>query len=109
MTKLAILSGLFGAGATGVGIFHHVETAPNVAAFQDMASESASPLDFQLAASYQDAAFTQVYAMWGLGALALVVGIMAVRKKDKRGFIGIGLGVIGLALSLTGVMLDRLG
>lgn len=125
MKPIAIIALVLGIAGGGVAVYHLVETYPNVKAFskEDKTGYGGSSrrrarlerLRWRLEQSYRDAAFNQVYAMWGLGGLGLILGILGFAKlKDGGKFrtfsiVGAALSAIVLIVSLTTIMASRLG
>ena len=108
MKVIAIICLVLGFGAVAVGIYHHVETYPNVKAFDQMAQKSGSPADELLAQSYRDAAWTQIYAIWGIAGLGFVLGLVGTLRRSKLAMVGLLLNVAGFVMSMTTIMLSRM-
>lgn len=111
MKPLSIIALVLGVAAMGVGVYHLVETYPNVKAFA--ADADKGRLYWRLWRSYVDAGFLQIYAMWALGGLGLILGgVSAAKAKEKFRIIaiaGLALSVIALIISLSTQMASRLG
>lgn len=112
MKILAIISILLGAGAVGTGVYSLVETYPNYKSasrrsysgyggYGGRASSRLGDLDRMLYRSYEEALKTQIIlGPWAAGGLALILGLVAGIKKRKLGFVGAGLGIVAVVISL---------
>ena len=98
MKKFFLLAGLLGLIGLAIGVYHMVETWPNIVAFQRMG-------DMALWRAYRSAGWLQIYAMWGTGGLGCVLGLLGLlrdkgfTKKFAVGGIIFGLCAIGISFS----------
>lgn len=92
--------------ALAIGLYGNVETAPNYDAVRARNMDGNAVSTFERAWEQEliETMFNQSIATWALGLLALVVGIIAVRKGAKVGAVGIIAGLVGAVL---GAMLIR--
>lgn len=102
MKWLGIVATVLGAIGLGIGVYHLVETWPNVKAFQEMD-------DTMLWVAYRSAAWVQVYSMWAAGGLGLIAGAVAfLRNKSKLGLAGGLASIAAIVISLTTIMAGRM-
>lgn len=115
MKVLAILCLVFGLGATGVGVYSLVETTPrykspvNVKRWKELLAKRDSEktkldkLEYAVIQGLEYAYKRQQAAIWGLGVLSLVFGVIVLAKKaeTKLHFAGIGLAVVGMGLAVA--------
>ena len=129
MKAVAIIALVFGIAGGIVAGYHLIETYPNYKTFSEKSesthgasgarysarAKKLETLRWRVAQSYQDASFYQVYAMWGLGGLALILSVLGFLKNKKNptykklSMVGALLSVIVLVISLTTIMASRLG
>ena len=97
--------------AVGIGLYGMIETRPN---FDSVESRLDAPspgglggfaplsrqLERQLRESYMDALNMQCIGIWGLAALGIVLGLIAGIKKAWPGWLGLGLSLVSVVLSL---------
>ena len=103
MKALTIIAIVLGLGAVGASVFAKVETHGN---YQYMKNEvetrgPATPHDIPLLEEYAKTLDTLHYAAWAAGGLALVLGVLALRKSANKGLpaAAILLGLAGAGLS----------
>lgn len=103
MKAMGILALLLGLGATGSSVFAKVETWDNFKAMFERAKTGDIHLsEMALIQDYASTLDTLHMVSWGTGALALILGIVAMAKTKKTNLVpGIGalLGVAGAALT----------
>ena len=123
MKPIAIIALVLGLGAAGVAGYHVVETWPNVKSAEQRVERARQDryryvghgptLDERLWMSYRTAAFNQVYAIWALGGLGLILGGIAGFKVRGTfrilGIVAITSSIGALITSLTTIMASRLG
>jgi hypothetical protein len=126
MKPICIIALVLGIAGGGVAVYHLVETYPNVKAFSKRSETGGhhhyghhrrgrrmDRLDYRLHRSYADAGFYQIYAMWALGGLGLILGVLgAAKAKEKFRYMaiaGAALSAVVLIISLSTQMASRLG
>ncbi|MCA9519911.1 MAG: hypothetical protein KC609_03020 [Myxococcales bacterium] len=122
MKIVAIVALVLALGGVGVAAYHLVETYPRVKYHERTQRHDSgryrgryrgrlARLELAVQTSVRRAAFNQVYAMWVLGGLALILGIVAAIKSPlkKVGVVAIVAAVAVLVVSLTTIMWSRLG
>lgn len=121
MKPLCIIALVLGLGAGGVAAYHLAETWPHVKRMDQESREGRrgyrsarlARIEHSLEMSYRNAAFNQVYLMWGLGGLALIFGVLGVIKARGAfralGGAGAAVSLFALIVSLTTIMTSRLG
>ena len=101
MKKLSILAFVMGLGATAIGLYHLGETASDVLAIERQAAETHPELLAEMTAL----AWAQVYTVWILAAVSIVLGTWTFFQEERRlGLAGTLLGLSGLVASFFGVM-----
>jgi hypothetical protein len=113
MKILSVIALVLGLIAISIGLYHLIETYPNIKAFGKMYLESNAPLDQSMWQSYRSAGWMQIYAIWGVGGLGLISGVIAaIKEKEKMRLIAIAGGVLSLValiISMTTMMAGRVG
>jgi hypothetical protein len=121
MKPISIMAFVLGLAAAGVAGYHRVETYPNQRSAEDRRQQGdrasgrsrISDLDRQIWQDYRKTGWYQIYAMWGLGGLALLLGgLGAVKARKPVSFLGAGGAVMGLGaliVSFTTQMAGRIG
>ena len=113
MKILSIIALVLGLVAISIGLYHLIETYPNVNAFHKMYLESNAPLDQSMWQSCRSAGWMQIYAIWGVGGLGLILGaIAAIKEKGKMRYAAIAGGILSIAafiISMTTMMAGRVG
>ncbi|MDY0002019.1 MAG: hypothetical protein RBU30_12035 [Polyangia bacterium] len=122
MKALAIIALVLGLSAVGVAGYHLLETWPNVKSAEQRMERSRQheryvshgpSIEDRLWMSYRQAAFNQVYTMWGLGGLGLILGVIGAIKARKTfrvlALVATASSVAALIVSLTTIMASRLG
>lgn len=113
MKAVAIMALVLGLSGLGVGVYHLVETYPNVKAFERRAQDHHDTMTTRLWMMYRRTGFNQIYAMWALGGLGLICGVLgAIKNKEKLRLLavaGASLSVAAVIISCTTLMASRLG
>lgn len=116
MKVLSIVALVFGAIGLAVAGYHLFETWPNIQSFTDTPRSELgahSDLVARLGRSYWSAGFQQIYAMWGLGGVSLVLGIIGtVKATGTARKLAIAASLAALATLITSLstqMASRLG
>jgi hypothetical protein len=104
MKGIAIVALLFGLAAAGASGYGMVETKPNLDATQARVDEGSSEgtlaqLEQDSLRDYKQTLGRLVVGAWGAGLLALILGIVAMRKGAK------GLGAVAVIIGLAGAIL----
>ena len=120
MKPISIIAFLLGLAAAGVAVYHRMETFPNQKSAEERVSRSVgargsriADLDQRIWQSYRSTGWYQIYAMWALGGLALVLGaIGGIKARKPVSFLGVAGAVLGLGalvVSFTTQMSGRIG
>jgi hypothetical protein len=103
MKPLIIAAFVLGLAALGASIFAKVETHPNYESLKHSIDTSgpATAYDIPLLEEYKGTLDKLHYAAWGAGALAVVLGALAMRQATNKGVpaAAILLGLAGAGLS----------
>jgi len=90
---LGALAIALGATALGIGLYHLIETYPNYT-------------NERIGLRYSATMWNQVYAMWALGGLGVVLSVISI-KRFKPAYLGLGLSIISLLISMSTEMTNR--
>ena len=106
MKMLSLIGAALGLIAMFIGLYHMIETYPNIVAFQKMGERT-------IWLAYRSAGWIQIYSIWGVGGIGLIASLGGLIKDKsamkKAAIAGAVFSISALIMSMSTMMAGKIG